>query len=276
MEMVEETLTKKQKSMLPMEDYLDLVEGHKNLVDLTFRQLQQILGMHGFKQMKCQKNILMEVVSRIQLMNLGRSTLQDDGVSPSGCLTLEKVIKDLKDLDWHECHITSLRTQNAANSAATNGAVSVKPKKGRVAASGTTTDSASVAGFSVKPKKARVAASGTTTGTTSVAGTNGVVSVKPKKARVAASRTTTGTTSVAGTNGVVSVKPKKARVAASRTTTGTAPSAGAISVKPKKGRVVASDTTTGTAPDAVSVKPKKARDAASGTAVAAGSTTTGA
>ncbi|KAL2488799.1 Uncharacterized protein Fot_42091 [Forsythia ovata] len=198
MEMVEETLTKKQKSMLPMEDYLDLVEGHKNLVDLTFRQLQQ--------------NILMEVVSKIQLMNLGRSTLQDHGVSPCGCLTLEKVIKDLKDLDWHECHITSLRTQNAANSAASNGAVSVKPKKGRVAASGTTTDSASVAGFAVNPKKARVAASGTTTGTTSVAGTNGVVSVKPKKARVAASRTTTGTVPAAG---AISVEPKKGRVAAS-------------------------------------------------------------
>lgn len=43
MEMVEETLTKKQKQMLAMEDYLDLVDGHKNFEDLTVRQLNQVL-----------------------------------------------------------------------------------------------------------------------------------------------------------------------------------------------------------------------------------------
>ncbi|CAI9770802.1 unnamed protein product [Fraxinus pennsylvanica] len=191
MEMVEhqQTLTKKQKAMLAIEDYLDLVDGHKNLVDLTVRQLNQILGMHGFNKMTCQKKTLTEVVSRIQLMNFSRSTLQDDDVSSCGCLTLEEVIKGIKDIDWHECHITSLRTQNAASSASSAGSNDAVPVK--------------------KPKKARVAAS---TGTASSAGTNGAVSVKkPKKARVAA------TASSAGTNGAVSMKPKKVRIAASGT-----------------------------------------------------------
>ncbi|CAI9776447.1 unnamed protein product [Fraxinus pennsylvanica] len=179
MEMVEETLTKKQKQMLVME-YLDLVDGHKNLVDLTVCQLNQ-------------KN-LMEMVSRIQLMNLSRSTLQDDGIFPCGCLALKEVIKDLKDIDWNECHITSLSTQNAANSASSSAVLVTEPKKVGAATSVSNTGTASSTGtVSVKkPKKnARVAASVTTAGTASSAGTNSAVSLKnPSGTSVAAGSTT--------------------------------------------------------------------------------------
>ncbi|CAA2970767.1 Hypothetical predicted protein [Olea europaea subsp. europaea] len=184
MEMVEETLTKKQKQMLAMEDYLDLVDGHKNFEDLTVRQLNQ-------------KNLI-EVVSRIQLMNLGRSTLQDDGVSPCGCPNLKEVIKDLKGIDWTECHITSLHTQNAATSASSS-TVSVK-----------------------RPKKVGAATALTNARATSSTGTKGTVSVKkPKKARVAASVTTTGNASSAGAKSAVPLKkPSGTAVAAGSTTVG--------------------------------------------------------
>lgn len=131
-------------------------------------------------------------------MNLGRSTLQDDGVSPCGCPNLKEVIKDLKGIDWTECHITSLHTQNAATSASSS-TVSVK-----------------------RPKKVGAATALTNARATSSTGTKGTVSVKkPKKARVAASVTTTGNASSAGAKSAVPLKkPSGTAVAAGSTTVG--------------------------------------------------------
>ncbi|GER51081.1 S-adenosylmethionine:tRNAribosyltransferase-isomerase [Striga asiatica] len=57
---------------------------------------------------------MVDMISTIDLMDLRRSTLLDGGLSGDTRLTLKEVIKDLKDLNWQECHITSLLTQGAA------------------------------------------------------------------------------------------------------------------------------------------------------------------
>ncbi|KAI3450557.1 hypothetical protein Pfo_007222 [Paulownia fortunei] len=135
MEIVEEgaTMMAKKKPKLAMEDYLDFIDN-RNL-HLTVSQLRQIIGMHGFKRMQTQKAILIDMVSTMDLMDLHRSTLLDGGVSGDACFTLKEVINDLKNLDWQECHVTSLLTQGAVvsapSSASSGGTVSVKRKRSK-------------------------------------------------------------------------------------------------------------------------------------------------
>ncbi|GFP84219.1 hypothetical protein PHJA_000565600 [Phtheirospermum japonicum] len=125
-------MRKRESQKLAMEDYLDFIDNRA--LDLTSTQLRQIIGIHGFKKMKFQKNLSIEMISTMDLMDLRRSTLLDGGVSGDASFTLEEVIKDLKDLDWQECHVTSLLTQGAVApppaASSGSGAVSEKRKRG--------------------------------------------------------------------------------------------------------------------------------------------------
>ncbi|KAL0325672.1 UNVERIFIED_CONTAM: hypothetical protein Sradi_5136500 [Sesamum radiatum] len=95
MEIVEEAvMVAKKKGELAIEDYLDFVDDRS--LNLTIPQLRQ--------------QLLVDMVTTMDLMDLRRSTLLDASVSGDACFTLEEVINDLKDLDWQECHVTSLLT----------------------------------------------------------------------------------------------------------------------------------------------------------------------
>ncbi|XP_073290657.1 uncharacterized protein [Primulina huaijiensis] len=111
--MVNETKKSKQ---LSVEDYLDFFDNRDTL-HLTVSQLQQIIGMHGFRKIITQKRNLIDIVSSMDLSDLRRSTLFNGSVSGDAPLALEEVIHDLKHLDWKECHVTSLLTQGAEASA---------------------------------------------------------------------------------------------------------------------------------------------------------------
>ncbi|KAK4429114.1 hypothetical protein Salat_1211600 [Sesamum alatum] len=106
MEIVEEgaAMVAKKKGELAIEDYLDFVDDRS--LNLTIPQLRQ--------------QLLVDMVTTMDLMELHRSTLLDAGVSGDACFTLEEVINDLKDLDWQECHVTSLLTFGAAVSASSS------------------------------------------------------------------------------------------------------------------------------------------------------------
>ncbi|KAL6508806.1 hypothetical protein OROHE_021365 [Orobanche hederae] len=123
------TMAKKHRK-LAMEDYIDFIDNRT--LSLTASKLGQIVGMHGYKTRRIRKNLLLEMISTMDLMNLRRSTLLDDGVSGDACFTLKEVIQDLKDLHWQECHVTSILTQGTGVSASDStdvGAVSVKRRK---------------------------------------------------------------------------------------------------------------------------------------------------
>ncbi|XP_011083765.1 uncharacterized protein LOC105166200 [Sesamum indicum] len=134
MEIVEEgaVMVAKKKGELAIEDYLDFLDDRS--LNLTIPQLRQIIGMHGFKRNETKKQLLVDMVTTMDLMDLHRSTLLDAGVSGDACFTLEEVINDLKHLDWQECHVTSLLTLGAVDSAssssvASDATTSVKRKR---------------------------------------------------------------------------------------------------------------------------------------------------
>ncbi|KAL0351931.1 UNVERIFIED_CONTAM: hypothetical protein Scaly_1581800 [Sesamum calycinum] len=110
MEIVEEgaVMVAKKKGELAIEDYLDFVDDRS--LNLTIPQLRQ--------------QLLVDMVTTMDLMDLRRSTLLDSSVSGDACFTLEEVINDLKDLDWQECHVTSLLTLCAVDSASSSAAAS--------------------------------------------------------------------------------------------------------------------------------------------------------
>ncbi|CAA0807361.1 Unknown protein [Striga hermonthica] len=101
------TMAKKSKK-LSVEDYLGFIEDRT--LDLTVSQLAQIVSIHGFKKRKFPKGVLVDMISTMDLMDLRRSTLLDGGVSGDTSLTLKEAIKDLNDLNWQECHVTSMLT----------------------------------------------------------------------------------------------------------------------------------------------------------------------
>ncbi|KAL6566742.1 hypothetical protein OROMI_015146 [Orobanche minor] len=109
----------KKHRKLAMEDYIDFIDN-------------RTLSLTASKQSSACTNLLIEMISTMDLMNLRRSTLLDVGVSGDACFTLKEVIQDLKDLDWQECHVTSILTQGTGVSASDStgvGAVSVKRRK---------------------------------------------------------------------------------------------------------------------------------------------------
>ncbi|XP_019174060.1 PREDICTED: uncharacterized protein LOC109169630 isoform X2 [Ipomoea nil] len=107
--------SRRARGKLTVEEYLNFIDSHKEL-ELSADHLREIIDMHGFGKMsKTPKKLVLEAVDSLELMNPGRSTLQDDGVSSHVHLTVEEVIKDLDDLKWQECCVTSLHTFNGVN-----------------------------------------------------------------------------------------------------------------------------------------------------------------
>nr|GMD92749.1 Regulator of rDNA transcription protein [Ipomoea batatas] len=119
--------SRRARGKLTVEEYLLFIDSHKEL-ELSVDHLREVLllssidsrysiiDMHGFVKMsKTPKKLVLEAVDSLELMNPGRSTLQDDSVSSHVHLTVEEVIKDLDDLKWQECCVTSLHTFNGLN-----------------------------------------------------------------------------------------------------------------------------------------------------------------
>nr|GLL45483.1 uncharacterized protein LOC109169630 isoform X2 [Ipomoea trifida] len=121
-ETVEGGGSRRARGKLTVEEYLYFIDSHKEL-ELSVDHLREVLllelhiiDMHGFVKMsKTPKKLVLEAVDSLELMNPGRSTLQDDSVSSHVHLTVEEVIKDLDDLKWQECCVTSLHTFNGLN-----------------------------------------------------------------------------------------------------------------------------------------------------------------
>lgn len=61
------------------------------------------------------QKVLIEAVNSIELIHPSRSTIQNDNVSSCAFIPMEVVIKDLVDLNWQECTVTSLQTLNFMN-----------------------------------------------------------------------------------------------------------------------------------------------------------------
>ncbi|KAL3509146.1 hypothetical protein ACH5RR_028547 [Cinchona calisaya] len=101
---------------LTIDDYVDVFHNRNHFDLLTVDHLNKIIDMHGFNKMhKTQKRIMTEAVKNIELMDPYRSTIQDDGVSSDAFIPLDDVVKDLYEINWQECCITSLQTLNAVN-----------------------------------------------------------------------------------------------------------------------------------------------------------------
>ncbi|XP_055801027.1 uncharacterized protein LOC129870317 [Solanum dulcamara] len=109
MEMVESRFRMMKKSQkMTLEKYLDYIDSNKQF-DLTIANLNEIISIHGFKKTKGQKKVLAEAVNTIELMDLRRSTLQEE-ISSEAFVSLDEAIKDLTHLNWQECCVTSLQT----------------------------------------------------------------------------------------------------------------------------------------------------------------------
>ncbi|KAM1247903.1 hypothetical protein TB2_043914 [Malus domestica] len=96
---------------MTLEDYLLLIQSNSHL-HLTVAHLNQIISMHRYKKIyKVPKARLSDAVGSLPLVDPARSTLRDN-ISPFGITTLEDVVTDLADLNWKECRVTSVETQN--------------------------------------------------------------------------------------------------------------------------------------------------------------------
>ncbi|KAM1023124.1 hypothetical protein ACFXTH_043972 [Malus domestica] len=96
---------------MTLEDYLLLIQSNSHL-HLTVAHLNQIISMHRYKKIyKVPKACLSDAVGSLPLVDPARSTLKDY-ISPFGITTLEDVVTDLADLNWKECRVTSVETQN--------------------------------------------------------------------------------------------------------------------------------------------------------------------
>ncbi|KAA8526295.1 hypothetical protein F0562_008502 [Nyssa sinensis] len=97
---------------ISLEEYLDFTDNHKQ-IDLTLNYLNQIISMHGFRKIfNTSKKVLIDAVNSVDLIDPSRSTLEDN-ISSCAFITLEEVIKDLADLNWQECSVTSMQTLNS-------------------------------------------------------------------------------------------------------------------------------------------------------------------
>ncbi|CAL5336845.1 unnamed protein product [Camellia sinensis] len=100
---------------LSLDHYLSLIATDKQH-HLTVNLLNQIIDMHGFKKIhNTAKKVLIDAVNSMELMDPSRSTLNEENVSSSAHMTLEEAIKDLADLKWQECCVTSIQTLNSVN-----------------------------------------------------------------------------------------------------------------------------------------------------------------
>uniref|UniRef100_M1ADA5 DUF7787 domain-containing protein n=1 Tax=Solanum tuberosum TaxID=4113 RepID=M1ADA5_SOLTU len=95
MQMVESRFRMKKKSQkMTLEKYVDFIDSNKQF-DLTIPNLNE--------------KVLADAVNTIELMDLRRSTLQEE-ISSEAFVTLDEAIRDLTHLNWQECCVTSLQT----------------------------------------------------------------------------------------------------------------------------------------------------------------------
>ncbi|XP_010267960.1 PREDICTED: uncharacterized protein LOC104605054 [Nelumbo nucifera] len=99
----------KEKRSINLEDYESFLENPHHH-DLTIKQLNQIIHMHGFNKLhRRPKRDLMDALSTIDLLVPLRSTLYGS-ISSFASLTPEQLNEDLKDLEWQECPVQSIET----------------------------------------------------------------------------------------------------------------------------------------------------------------------
>ncbi|CAH9079803.1 unnamed protein product [Cuscuta europaea] len=116
------------RGKLTVEEYLNFIDTNRQL-HLTAPHLREIIDMHGFKAMRsASKNSVLEAVGSMELIELGRSTLQHDreremrgkGVwnhhAAAAAADIKTVKQDLAALKWEECCVTSLHTTTFLNS----------------------------------------------------------------------------------------------------------------------------------------------------------------
>ncbi|XP_074346351.1 uncharacterized protein LOC141685127 isoform X2 [Apium graveolens] len=101
---------------LTVHKYLEFCESH-NHSDLTVHQLKKVISIHGFKTTppKGRKEVLIDAIDSIELMDLTRSTINDDDVSSYAFITSGEAVKDLMCLNWINCSVTSFKTFNSVN-----------------------------------------------------------------------------------------------------------------------------------------------------------------
>ncbi|KAJ6412408.1 hypothetical protein OIU84_005456 [Salix udensis] len=99
---------------ISLEDYLRFFQSHKQL-GLTTPFLRQIIRMHGCKSSSNgSKKECIDVVDKIDLENLSRSTVKEKNeISPCALMNMEDIVADLKMLDWQECCVTSIQSLKA-------------------------------------------------------------------------------------------------------------------------------------------------------------------
>ncbi|XP_077219476.1 uncharacterized protein LOC143853550 [Tasmannia lanceolata] len=103
----------KGKKVLKLEEYMGFYENPQNQ-ELTLRQLNQIIEMHGFIKLHNRpKKDLQTALDSIELQNPMRSTLNKN-ISSHAFLTLESVKVDLDALEWQECPVQSIETLSFA------------------------------------------------------------------------------------------------------------------------------------------------------------------
>ncbi|XP_065858646.1 uncharacterized protein [Euphorbia lathyris] len=109
-EKMEKSRNKTRKISLNI--YLDFFHFGKQ-IDITINYLNQIILMHGFRKLwGVPKRVITEAIQSLDLMNLSRSTLRDNGVSSCASMNLEDIIADLNEIDWQDCCITTFETIN--------------------------------------------------------------------------------------------------------------------------------------------------------------------
>ncbi|KAF9682822.1 hypothetical protein SADUNF_Sadunf05G0148200 [Salix dunnii] len=103
-----------KKSNISLEDYLHFFQSHKQF-DLANNFLSQIIRMHGFKSnCKGSKKVLIDLVDKIDLENLSRSTVKEKNeISSCTLMNMKDIVADMKRLDWQECCVTSIQSLKA-------------------------------------------------------------------------------------------------------------------------------------------------------------------
>ncbi|CAH9074795.1 unnamed protein product [Cuscuta epithymum] len=117
--MAESGIGRRARGKLTVDEYLNFIDTNRQL-DLTAPQLREIIDMHGFKAMRsASKNSVLEAVASMELIQLGRSTLQQEmrgNWNHAAAADMKSVKQDLAALKWEECCVTSLHTTTFSDS----------------------------------------------------------------------------------------------------------------------------------------------------------------
>ncbi|CAH9074799.1 unnamed protein product [Cuscuta epithymum] len=129
--MAESGIGRRARGKLTVDEYLNFIDTNRQL-DLTAPQLREIIDMHGFKAMRSASKVrthahlpsinscsVLEAVASMELIQLGRSTLQQEmrgNWNHAAAADMKSVKQDLAALKWEECCVTSLHTTTFSDS----------------------------------------------------------------------------------------------------------------------------------------------------------------